>query len=107
MSRAISRQSVDFAATAMPAGSALAAGALSGGSHRRALPVMVRVMIDRPSTLERAFQLAKSGHVARVEELRAVLKNEGYFLTEIQGPILMKQLRQAIKTARQMTVPHP
>lgn len=64
-------------------------------------------MIDRPSTLERAFQLAKSGHVGRVEELRVVLKNEGYFLAEIQGPILLKQLRQAIKTARQTTVPLP
>ena len=51
------------------------------------------------SAIERAFQIAASGRVKDMQELRAVLNREGYDLSQLQGPSLLKQLRDAIRIA--------
>lgn len=50
-------------------------------------------MTFRPTTLERAFELARSGLYAGVPELRKQLKDEGYAMSQVEGPLLTKQLR--------------
>jgi hypothetical protein len=57
--------------------------------------------MDRNVTpLERAFQLAKSGKVSTVEDIRKLLKQEGYDATVVQdGPSLKAQLKNLIRAA--------
>jgi hypothetical protein len=52
------------------------------------------------STLERAFQLAKSGLYATVEDVKRKLKKEGYSVNQIAGNALQKQLNALIAEAR-------
>ncbi|HLW90772.1 MAG TPA: hypothetical protein VKS78_05660 [Roseiarcus sp.] len=52
------------------------------------------------TSLERAFQLAKSGQVAGLDDIRAVLKREGYSADQVQGRQLARQLKELIKAAR-------
>jgi hypothetical protein len=40
------------------------------------------------SGIERAFQLAKSAHVRDIDELRVMLKKEGYSSSVLTGPNL-------------------
>lgn len=58
------------------------------------------------SLIERAFQLAQSGTVSAVDEIRSVLKREGY--SKIQestaGRATQAQLRTMITKARTPTV---
>jgi len=58
-------------------------------------------MDQRPTTLERAFQLAKSGTCVSVPDLRKQLKAEGYSINQVTGPTLNKQLVALIQSARQ------
>jgi hypothetical protein len=53
----------------------------------------------RLSELERAFELARSGDYATVDVLKNQLRHEGYHATQIQGPTLVKQLREIMKSA--------
>jgi hypothetical protein len=55
------------------------------------------------TTLERAFELARSGSVSGVTEIRMELKREGYEYGEIRGHSLQKQLRELIRIARAET----
>lgn len=57
-------------------------------------------MTSRLTTLERAFALARSGEYAGVAEIRAQLKTEGYALHQLEGPSLMRQLRDLCGTAK-------
>ena len=50
-------------------------------------------MTFRPTALERAFELARSGDYAGVAEIRVKLIAEGYPRTQLEGPILTRQLR--------------
>jgi hypothetical protein len=50
------------------------------------------------STLERAFQIARSGEAKNVEQLRRLLQREGYDSFQIQGRLLFKQLSDAMRT---------
>jgi hypothetical protein len=50
-------------------------------------------MTQRATTLERAFELARSGKYAGVSELRQQLKAEGYSPDQLTGPALLRQLR--------------
>jgi hypothetical protein len=50
-------------------------------------------MTPRATTLERAFELARSGKYAGVSELRLQLKAEGYSPDQLTGPALLRQLR--------------
>jgi hypothetical protein len=51
-------------------------------------------MIDRPTALERAFDLARTGKYAGLSELRQQLKTEGYSIEQLSGPVLLRQLRE-------------
>ena len=53
------------------------------------------------SALERAFQLARAGRVAGLEDIKAQLKREGYDDKVVDGgPSLRLQLSGLIRTAR-------
>ena len=59
-------------------------------------------MDPRVSALERAFQLARSGRVANVDEIRKELKREGYDASAMDGgPTLGMQLRKLNREARE------
>lgn len=51
-------------------------------------------MTFRPTTLERAFALARTGDYASIAEIRAQLKAEGYAAQQLEGPSLLRQLRE-------------
>ena len=53
-------------------------------------------MTGRPSTIERAFQLARSGECAGAAAIKERLNDEGYsdVAGQISGPVLLKQLRR-------------
>ncbi len=51
-------------------------------------------MTTQPTALERAFALASSGDYATVTEVRAQLKAEHFPLHQLEGPSLLRQLRQ-------------
>ena len=55
------------------------------------------------SALERAFELARSGRASSLAELRAMIKAEGYSLSQITGPSLGRQLRNLIVKAKATT----
>jgi hypothetical protein len=57
------------------------------------------------TALERAFEIAKSGEVAGLEELKVALAAEGHDPKQLQGPLLRKQLRAVIKKAREHSPP--
>jgi hypothetical protein len=52
------------------------------------------------TALERAFQLARSGSVAGLTEIIRSLERDGYSATQIEGPLLRRQLTDLIKAAR-------
>ena len=51
------------------------------------------------TTIERAFQLAETQRCTTIEELRKVLRAEGYSPGHIMGRALTKQLRDLMKGA--------
>jgi hypothetical protein len=55
-----------------------------------------------PTTLERAFTLARTGTFANVGDLRAALKREGFDQVEahLAGPSISRQLRALCEEAR-------
>jgi hypothetical protein len=59
------------------------------------------LMKDRPSVVERAFQISKSGIVANMDELHARLTAEGYSdnAQYLAGRSILKQLKLLIATA--------
>jgi hypothetical protein len=60
---------------------------------------MLGGMDQRLTALERAFQLAKSNTVATVDEIRTVLKREGFDGRQLEGASLSRQLRRLIDVA--------
>ena len=55
----------------------------------------------RMTVLQRAFQLARSGHILTMGEIRDAVRREGYSTDQIEGPVLKRQLNELIRTARQ------
>lgn len=53
------------------------------------------------TALERAFDLACSGQVETVDEIKKKLRREGYDLGQIFGQSLMRQPRELIDKARE------
>jgi hypothetical protein len=53
------------------------------------------------TALERAFQLASSGKIGGIDEIRKALRGEGYSADPIQGAALKRQLTDLVKTARE------
>ena len=70
---------------------------MSGSSRLR---LNERGMQANLSALERAFQLARSGQVIDVKDIKAQLKREGYDLAQITGSVLVRQLQRVMKAAR-------
>jgi hypothetical protein len=64
---------------------------------------MVDDMDKRLTALERAFQLARSGHVANTSDIKDKLKREGYDPHHLEGLTLLRQLRTIIKAARELS----
>ena len=52
------------------------------------------------TAIERAFELARSGASAGIEDIKAALKREGYGASAIEGRSLHRQLRALILAAR-------
>jgi hypothetical protein len=60
-------------------------------------------MIDTSQGIvERAYQIARTGRAANVDEIKAILKSEGYFNVtgHLAGPVLLKALRGLCIAAR-------
>lgn len=57
------------------------------------------------TTLERAFQMARSGQFASVADIKKQLKAEGFSLAQITGPTLGKQLKELIRAAQSEAEP--
>ena len=57
-------------------------------------------MDQKITALERAFQLARSGNVAALSDIITSLNREGYYASQIEGPVLKRQLTDLIKAAR-------
>lgn len=58
--------------------------------------------MTNPTTLERAFALARSGRFATVSDIRLALKRERFDNVEahLAGPSLVRQLRALCEEAR-------
>ena len=63
-------------------------------------------MAFQPTTLERAFALAKTGDYIGVAEIRVQLKSEGYATHQLEGPTLLRQLRDICVAARKSVDEH-
>ena len=61
---------------------------------------MLNAMDPNKSALERAFELAKSGAVKSVSELRTKVSREGYSASQLDGAALGRQLRNLIRAHR-------
>jgi len=59
-------------------------------------------MVDRPTTLERAFELARSGEFGTAREIGDRLRSEGYWdaTMQLDGPALRSQLKKLCAQAR-------
>ena len=57
-------------------------------------------MDAHPTSLERAFQLARSGQFSSLEDIRLQLRREGLNEHQLIGPVLNRQLRDFISDAR-------
>jgi hypothetical protein len=60
-------------------------------------------MDHRMTTLERAFQLARSGRVSTIADIIGSLKRAGYSTDQIEGRTLKRQLANLIRVARAET----
>jgi hypothetical protein len=56
-------------------------------------------MDGRLTSLERAFELARSGTCADLNQVRRRLRAEGYAGQVIEGPSLMRQIRELCRFA--------
>jgi hypothetical protein len=54
------------------------------------------------STLERAFELARSGRCRTAEEIFRALRDEGHDRRLVVGPYLMKQLKVLMNEAARL-----
>ncbi len=55
------------------------------------------MLFPAPSALERAFELARSGQVKNVDQIKAKLSREGYDQEQIFGKTLTRQLGDLIR----------
>jgi hypothetical protein len=62
-------------------------------------PPYLGLMSPRQTSLERAFELARSGECANLAELRERLKAEGFASQQLEGPSLLRQLRELCRIA--------
>ena len=67
----------------------------------------VASMPDHLRSLERAFQLAKTGAFRTVQSIKQQLHREGYHADQIEGPTLNRQLMDLIEKAPPYTPRDP
>jgi hypothetical protein len=58
------------------------------------------VLNSRPTTLERAFELARSGGYVSIQEIKNALAAEGYQAHQIVGRSLREQLKELMRASR-------
>ena len=63
--------------------------------------VMLSAMDEKTTSLERAYELAKSGLCNSVTDIEQSLKAEGYSCEQLTGPILRKQLSTLIRNSKE------
>jgi len=63
--------------------------------------VMLSAMDEKTTSLERAFELAKSGLCNSVTDIERSLKAEGYSCQQLTGLILRKQLSTLIRNSKE------
>ncbi|HEY8356531.1 MAG TPA: hypothetical protein VIL30_03630 [Ramlibacter sp.] len=56
-------------------------------------------MADYATPLERAFELARSGKYTSITDIKAQLEKEHISIDQINGPVLVRQLREIIAEA--------
>lgn len=56
------------------------------------------------TSLERAFEIARSGKCSTVDKIRKQLKSEGYDYDQICGRSLFRQLRKLIREANEASL---
>lgn len=61
---------------------------------------MLSRMKPNTTSLERAFELAKSGQYLTMDHIRTKLKAEGYDFRQLEGRVLSKQLVEIMQKAR-------
>ena len=76
---------------------------MDGRSPQPGASCMLDAMDPKVSAIERAFEIAGSGHAATIEEIRTALRKQGYAPEQIEGPRLRSQLKAIIKSARQLS----
>ena len=62
-------------------------------------------MVPGKSTLERAFELARSGRFDNVSQLKAAVIAEGYDRYQLEGAALSRQLSSLIRSATEGASP--
>jgi hypothetical protein len=82
-------------------GLAFSSRCISGANSPARVWLGLRAMISKIPAIERAFQLARSGSVANINELKSVMHKERYGREELQGLSLGRQLKAIIKAARE------
>lgn len=60
---------------------------------------MLSAMKPNTTSLERAFELAKSGQYLTMDHIRTKLKAEGYDFRQLEGRVLSKQLVEIMQNA--------
>jgi hypothetical protein len=56
-------------------------------------------MDHKLTSLERPFQLARSGYVSGLSDIMKALERDGYATSQIKGPALRRQLSDLVKAA--------
>lgn len=54
----------------------------------------------KSGAVQRAFELARSGSCSDIKDLRDQLIAEGYSASQIEGPSLIRQLRELLRVAK-------
>lgn len=68
---------------------------------------MLSDMDANKTTLERAFELARSGKCLSLPEIAHTLKSEGYSVSQIEGQSLRKQLVALIEETTKQDAKRP
>ena len=67
-----------------------------------AAPRVIRLaMVQSKTCIERAFELANSGACGSVYRIERQLLREGYYIEQIAGPTIRRQLRELLTKAPQ------
>ena len=63
-------------------------------------PRLVTAMEPNKTAIERGFELARTGLYSDVGDIKARLRNEGYFTDTVTGPRLRAQIKRLMQAAQ-------